>query len=209
VNCHGRFYFVTMTPPSLSQFGVAAINHLLAQETWARTKLLAHAGKLACFDVGMVVIRLKVAADGMLEAGAETDLPTVTIRVNMADLPLIMQHRERAFSYVKIDGDADFANTISQISQSLRWEAEADLSPLLGEMAATRVVSTAKSLADHVKLTHQKLAENTAEYFLEENPLLMRRQAVVDLTADVTKLRDDVERMAKRIEKLKKMSGAV
>lgn len=198
-----------MNPPSLSQLGIVAINHLLAQESWARTKLAAHAGKLACFNVGMIVLHLKVAADGMLEAGAETDLPTVTIRVNMADLPLILQHRERAFSYVKIEGDADFANTISQVSQSLRWDAEADLSPLLGEMAAMRVVSAAKSLGNHAKSTHQKLAENTAEYFLEENPLLMRRQAVVDFTADVTKLRDDVERMAKRIDKLKKMSGAV
>jgi ubiquinone biosynthesis protein UbiJ len=33
--------------------------------------------------------------------------------------------------------------------------------------------------------------------------MLVRPQAVVDFTSEVTKLRDDVERMAKRIEKLK------
>jgi ubiquinone biosynthesis protein UbiJ len=41
-----------------------------------------------------------------------------------------------------------------------------------------------------------------AEYFLEENPMLVRPQAVSDFADEIAKLRDDVERIAKRIEKL-------
>ncbi|WP_394779588.1 SCP2 domain-containing protein, partial [Undibacterium sp.] len=114
----------------------SVINHLLAPEAWARDKLRAHAGKIARIDVELFAIRLKVSADGMVEAAAEEETPNVTISIKPGDLPLIAQNRERAFSYVKVDGDADFANTISQLSESLRWEAEEDLSKLFGDVAA-------------------------------------------------------------------------
>lgn len=180
----------------------AAINHLLAQEPWAKKKLVAHAGKIACMDAGLINVRLKVAADGLLEAADTDTVPNVTIRIKLSDLPLIAQNRERAFSYVKVEGDADFANTISQLSKSLRWEIEEDLSKWIGDIAATRVVSGAKTALNTVQSTHQKLAENVAEYFLEENPMLVRPQAIDDFAGSVANLRDDVERMAKRIGKL-------
>jgi ubiquinone biosynthesis protein UbiJ len=85
----------------------------------------------------------------------------------------------------------------------LRWEAEEDLSRWIGDIAATRLVAGAKAALDAAQSTQRKLAENVAEYFLEENPMLVRPQAVADFTSEVTRLRDDVERMAKRIEKLK------
>jgi ubiquinone biosynthesis protein UbiJ len=200
MNFHGRFFIVTMRLP-LSILP-AAINHLLSQESWARDKLRAHSGKVACFDAELMAVRLKVTSEGMLEsADAETPL-NVTIRIKLSDLPLIAQNRERAFSYVKVEGDADFANTISQLSQSLRWEAEEDLSKWIGDIAATRIVAGAKGTAESIKTAQQTLAENVAEYFLEENPMLLRPQVVADFSGDVSKLRDDVERLAKRIEKL-------
>jgi ubiquinone biosynthesis protein UbiJ len=180
----------------------AAINHLLAQEPWARERLAKHAGKIAVIDAGLVTVRLKAAGDGLTETAGADEAPNVTIRIKPADLPLIMQNRERAFSWVTIEGDAEFANTISQLSQSLRWEAEEDLSRWVGDIAARRMVAGAKAAFDTAKATQRTLAENAAEYFLEENPMLMRPEAVADFGSEVNTLRDDVERLAKRIEKL-------
>lgn len=181
----------------------AAINHLLAQEPWARQKLGTHIGKVIWLDAGLISARLKVAGNGMVETAA-TDTPVdVTLRIKLADLPLLAQNRERAFSYVKVEGDADFANTVSQLSQSLRWEAEEDLSKWIGDIAATRLVAGAKTIFDTIHSTHRKTAENIAEYFLEEKPMLMRPHAVADFAGDVTRLRDEVERLAKRVDKLK------
>lgn len=199
MNCHGRFCFVTMISSPIS----AAINHLLAQEAWARDKLCRHAGKVACFDAGMVAVRLKVASDGMVQAAPGDATANVTIRVNLSDMPLIAQNREHAFSYVKIEGDADFANVISQLSENLRWEAEQDLSQWIGDIAAARVVGGVRVAFDTARATQQKLAENMAEYFLDEKPLLVRPQAVADFSGDVARLRDDIERLVKRVEKLK------
>jgi ubiquinone biosynthesis protein UbiJ len=182
----------------------AAINHLLAQEPWARQELLRHAGKVACLDGGTVALRLRVTADGMLEPAPAEETARVTIRFKLADLPLIAQNRERAFSYVQIEGDAEFANALANLGKSLRWEAEVDLEKLFGPVAAVRMVSGARSLFEAVQNGQRKLAENVAEFLLEEKPVLIRPQAVAGFSADVVRLRDDVERAAKRLAKLEK-----
>lgn len=191
------------SPPStLMAPVVAAINHLLSQEAWARDALALHAGKVACIDAGSVTLRLRVTADGMVAQGDADDGPNVTIRLKLADLPLIAQNRERAFSYVKIEGDAEFANTMSQLAKGLRWEAEHDLERFIGPIGATRMVGGARGLVGALRTSQQKIAENVAEYFLEENPMLVRPVMADDFAGDVNKLRDDVERLAKRIARL-------
>jgi ubiquinone biosynthesis protein UbiJ len=138
----------------------------------------------------------------MVQAAASDAAPNVTIRLKLSDLPLIAQNRERAFSYVQIEGDAEFANAISHLSQSLRWEAENDLERLVGPIAAVRMVQGAKAAVNAAQTGQRKLAENVAEYFLEEKPLLIRPALAEEFGASVVKLRDDVERAGKRLEKL-------
>lgn len=179
-----------------------AINHLLEQEPWARAKLVRHAGKVALFDAGLVSLRLAATADGMVASAAD-DPPAVTIRASLADLPMILADRAHAFSYVHIEGDADFANTISQLSESLRWEAEHDLARLIGDIPALRLSAAARAAADGARNTHRKLEENLAEYFLEENPMLVRAADVAEFGNEVAQLRDDVERLSKRIDRLR------
>jgi ubiquinone biosynthesis protein UbiJ len=114
------------------------------------------------------------------------------------------QNRERAFSYVQIEGDAEFANVISQVAQGVRWEAEEDLSRFIGDIAARRIVGGARMAIDAAFTAQRRLSENIAEYFLEEQPLLVRPRAVQDFSSDVAALRDDVERLSKRIDRLKR-----
>jgi ubiquinone biosynthesis accessory factor UbiJ len=183
----------------------AAINHLLAQEAWARDALAMHVGKEAVIDASTLSVRMRVAPGGMVEV-SEADTPAnVTIRFKLADLPLMAQNRDRAFSYVKIEGDAEFANTISQLSKGLRWEAEHDLERFIGPMAATRLVGGARGAFDAARATQRKLAENVAEYFIDEQPLLVRPAMVEEFGGEVSRLRDDVERTAKRIARLEKL----
>jgi ubiquinone biosynthesis protein UbiJ len=190
---------------ALSASAVATINHLLADEAWARASLQRHAGKLAVIDTGHLALRLLVAADGLLEAGTPEAVPNVTIHVKLTDLPLIAQNRDRAFSYVRIEGDAEFANTISQLSRGLRWEPEHDLERLFGPIGARRLAGGAHSVLTSVSATGRRLAENLAEFLVEERPVLSRPADVEAFGADVVRLRDDVERTAKRIARLEQL----
>jgi ubiquinone biosynthesis protein UbiJ len=198
-------------PFPTSPLAAAAINHLLAAEPWAQRRLAAHAGKVACIDFGFAALRFAVAADGLLQQAPADAAPTVTIRLRAADLPLMAQQRERAFSYVKIEGDADFANAISQLVQNLRWDAEGDLARVVGDIAAVRLAAGARGAAEAVVAGGRKLAENTAEYLLEERPVLVRPLAVREFADAVTVLRNDLERLGKRVERLERAgaNGAV
>ena len=187
---------------ALTASAVATINHLLAGEDWARASLRRHTGKLACIDTGYLQLRLRVGADGLLEAGEPEALPTVTIHIKLADLPLIAQNRERAFSYVRIEGDAEFANTVSTLSRGLRWEPEHDLERVFGPIGATRIAGGARSAVATARDTGRRLAENLAEFLIEERPVLTRPAQVEEFGADVVRLRDDVERAAKRVARL-------
>ena len=190
---------------ALTASAVATINHLLADEAWARASLQRHGGKIAVIDTGHLALRLRVAADGLLEAATPDAVSNVTIHVKLADLPLIAQNRERAFSYVRIEGDAEFANTISQLSRGLRWEPEHDLERLFGPIGASRLAGGARSAFAGVNAAGRRLAENLAEFLVEERPVLIRPGEVDALNADVVRLRDDVERTAKRIARLEQL----
>jgi ubiquinone biosynthesis accessory factor UbiJ len=197
----------------LRDFPVRALNHLLAEDPSARRRLASHAGKTACIDVGVHAFNLRLDADGyaaVAEATDETDkvdkvdeaVPTVTIRIKPADLPLMLHRREQAASYVRIEGDAEFAHLLSQLSESLRWDAEADLARWIGDIGAVRAVAAARGVTETVRKVGGSLAQSVAEYLTEENPVLTVPAEIDDFGAQVRRLRDDVERLAKRTDGL-------
>lgn len=207
--------------PLFGSPAVAGINHLLSRQPALAAKLAAHAGKVAAIDAGVFALALHVGADGLLRdteadavAATEADKATavgaanVTIRINPADLPQILADMSRAFAYVNISGDAEFAKTISDVANALHWEAEEDLALLVGDIAAVRLARAGREAVDQVKTGSRKLVENLAEYLLEENPTLLYRSAGTAFASDVAVLRDDVERLAKRIALLEKQSSA-
>ncbi len=205
---------------------VATLNHLLSRQPALAAKLAAHAGKVAAIDAGLLQLALRVGADGLLQDAAVADgeaaiaasanaanganainginVTNVTIRINPADLPQILADMSRAFAYVNISGDAEFAKSISDVANGLHWEVEEDLAPLVGDIAAVRIAQAGREAVAVVKTGGRKLAENVAEYLLEENPTLLYRSAGEAFAADVAVLRDDVERLAKRIALLDK-----
>jgi ubiquinone biosynthesis protein UbiJ len=107
---------------------------------------------------------------------------------------------------VSISGDADLARTISEVANGLQWEVEEDLAPWVGDIAALRIAKAGRQFIGTAKSTAQKLAENMAEYWLEENPTLLYRRAGEDFATDVARLRDDVERLSKRVEQIERLA---
>lgn len=193
-----------MTTPERSI--AAAVNHLLSHQPSLRDKLRSHADKAACIDMGVTRINLSIAADGYLQSTASE--PNVTITIQPSNLPRMLSDMDRAFSYVTISGDADFARTIAELANELRWELEEELAPWVGDIAAVRIANLARQFLGTAKSTAQKLAENMAEYWLEENPTLLYRHAGEDFADDVARLRDDVERLSKRVEQIERVARA-
>ncbi len=186
----------------MSASSAQVINHLLAQDSWARGRLAEHAGKTATILATPLQLTFTVCADGLLQAATDDASQAVTIHLKTADLVWLLQDRERALASTRVEGDAEFAHALSQVMQGLRWDAEYDLQRVFGEIAARRIAQAVRESGAQAQSGVRKLQENVAEYLLEEQPMLVRQSAIDDFGQQVGRLRDDVERLEKRIARL-------
>ncbi|WP_109482623.1 SCP2 sterol-binding domain-containing protein [Paraburkholderia sp. C35] len=183
----------------------AAVNHLLARETWARERLTPYAGKTARLSCPPVTLILLVQPDGYLSAVDESEAQTfdVTVAVPSDAVPAFLQGGQAAvMKHVKIEGDAEFATVIAKLAEHLRWEPEEDLAKLIGDGPAWRIATVARSVGDHALRTGRNLLDTVAEYLLDENPQLVRRTALDDFNAELARARDALARVEKRVERL-------
>jgi ubiquinone biosynthesis accessory factor UbiJ len=183
----------------------AAVNHLLARESWARERLAPYAGKTARLSCPPVTLMLMVQPDGYLAAIEEREAQQfdVTVSVPADALPAFLQGGQAAvMKHVKIEGDAEFATVIARLAEHLRWEPEEDLARLLGDAPASRLAALARSAGDHARRTGRNLLDSVAEYLLDENPQLVRRAALEDFNAELARARDALARVEKRVERL-------
>jgi ubiquinone biosynthesis protein UbiJ len=160
-----------------------ALNHLLRAEPWTREKLLPHAGKQVCFRAEPVRLVLQVSDAGTIQA-----------RSGMSETT------QALLKHVRIEGDAEFAAVIADLMQKLRWDIEEDLSHYVGDIAAYRAVSTARSAAQQLQDTGRRLVAQLTDYWLEENPTLVARQDMEAWVAELRSLRDAVDRFEKRLQ---------
>ena len=178
------------------------INHVLGQHPWARDKLKVHAGRVVRADVAPQQLALRIGAAGDVEDAALTEPAQVTLTLNVLRLPLMLADPEAALRDVRIEGDAELAQLIGQLVRELKWDAEEDLSKVVGDVPAFRLMQAARSLRGWGRDASQRLAENTAAFLVDEDPMLVRKSMAAEFAGDVAALRDDCARLEKRLELL-------
>ncbi|HMJ50290.1 MAG TPA: hypothetical protein VK440_06980, partial [Burkholderiales bacterium] len=114
----------------------------------------------------------------------------------------LLARDEAAYQQVGISGDSEFAGEIAYVAKNLHWDAEEDLSRVFGDIAAQRMVSTAKSLSTWSRQTFDSFSRSFSEYWTEERPLIAKSAHVKQFIAEVDALRDDVERLEKRLKNI-------
>ncbi len=181
-----------------SNAAAAVLNHMLAREPWARAVLAPFAGRSARLQAPPFSVQLGIAAGGSFSA--EAGEPTVTVGVDPAALPRLLLEPKAALRNVRLEGDAEFAQALSGVLQKLRPEPEEELSRFVGDAAAVRIVALLRAALAGAREAGNRLAVQAADYLSAENPVLVARAEMASFAADVTRLRDDVERLAKRIE---------
>ena len=77
----------------------------------------------------------------------------------------------------KLSGDTAFAAVVAGVLRELRWDAEEDLSKLIGDIAAHRLVQAGRSFSAWQREAALNLAQGAAEFWTEEQPLLASQQS--------------------------------
>ncbi|QYY32045.1 MULTISPECIES: ubiquinone biosynthesis accessory factor UbiJ [Cupriavidus] len=208
-------------PSALAAPAVAALNHLLEQEPWARSQLVPFAGRVIRFDAAAFALSLRVTEDGTTELAPAAEAPAVSLLVPLQQWPLVAADvadggQPAAMRHVRLEGDAELANTVSMLARNLRWDAAEDLSRafrgILGgpvsDSLAQRMVDGARQVHEQATRVGRTLVENVTEYLLDENPTLVRHVALEDFSSDVGRVRDDLARLEKRLERLERTRPA-
>jgi len=181
----------------------AALNHLLEAEPWARERLAPFAGEtLELLLPALPAMRLSVAPDGGLTPGSEGRQASLTMRLGPEALAALLKGEDHFLRAVELSGNARFANEVLFLFRHLRWDAEEDLAQLIGDAPAHRIAGMARDFAAWQKDALARLAESFIDYAVEEKRLLVHRADFEESRRGVARLRDALERLEQRVERL-------
>ncbi len=188
--------------PLLAAQLVGALNHLLRGQPWLRQRLLPFAGRTAALEVFPAKLMVSVAADGQLLLAGDEAGPDVVVRVPVSAALALAAGDERSRGRIQMSGDPAFAAVLGGVLRELRWDVEEDLSRVVGDIAAHRIVETGRALLDWQRQAAQNLFQTLAEFLTEEKPVLAQRSQLEDWVREVDLVREAAERLEKRIARL-------
>ena len=150
-----------------------------------------------CFPLAMLI---GITETGEAAAAPPESTPDVTIRLTPGIMLRLAARDASAWNDIAVEGDPQLAAALNHVARNLRWDVEEDLSRVVGDIAAHRMVESGRKLDHWGRQGADNLARSFAEYWTEEQPLIASRLEVDAFNRDVDVLRDDVARLEKRLE---------
>ena len=131
---------------------VLFLNHVLMQEKQAQDRLLRQKGRVVRVLLGVFSMDLVVTPAGLVDRAAPTAWPDLMLSL-AAESPLVMLQSALSGKVppVKIEGDVQFAAEVGWLAENLRWDAEEDLSRLMGDAPAHALADAARQLLAGLK----------------------------------------------------------
>src|SRR5690606_15758307 len=145
----------------------------------------------------------------MVEVSDQSIVPDVTLtlpRGGLAKLPDILRRgdTDEITDLLHIEGDAGLAQVVSELARGLRWDAEDDLARLVGDVAAVRLMGAARNLVKGAERSVTRMGENMGEYLAEESRQILGRHAFEDWRDRLDDMRQDLQRLELRIDRLER-----
>jgi len=182
---------------------VVALNRLLQSESWARDRLAPFAGEvLEIRAAPLPPLRLGIAADGQLARDLPAAGPSLVITVRPEALAAAVKGEDHLMRAIDVAGNAGLAAEVMFLVRHLRPDVEEELAKYVGDLAAQRLAGLARSAAAWHADAARRIAGSLMEYAVEEKQLLAKRGALEDIAAAGARLRDGLERIERRIERL-------
>ena len=192
----------------------SALNRYLRLDPDATRRLAALHGKVVGLEVLGAGLRLYLVPDeaGGLQVLPPSDAPPdCWLRGTPLDLARSGDLRAGAGQIfegrVRIEGDTGLAQRFGTILADLDIDWEEQLSRLTGDVVAHEVGRAARAAVRYAGRSRETVEQNVREYLQEEARVLPTRFEVQELLDAVDVLRDDVERLGARIERLQRHTG--
>jgi ubiquinone biosynthesis protein UbiJ len=183
-------------------FVLKAINHLIEQERWAHELLLPREGQ--SISIALPIGDFQIAIqEGIFVNEGNTNLSSVNLVITQEAIwTFLKEGKSGAMKFVKISGDIDFAADLNRLAVDLKWEVEEDLSKLVGDAPARRVVLESKKMFHQTQLAMNDLKGGVRDYLVYEKNILVDSQQMNDFKSELRLLRDQLDRAEKKVNQL-------
>ena len=178
-----------------------SLNHLLRQSPGAAEALVRHAGCSVRFDLTLTQLDFLIAADGCFSE-AVVDTPDAVVRPTPTLIARLPFFGREALRHADYSGDPALLATLDRVFRQLDWDAEADLAPIVGDIAAHRLHALGRGALASLGQMFSALGRNASEYAVEEAELMARGVDVARFNHGVDTLADDVARLDARLRLL-------
>ena len=177
-----------------------AINHLIEQEKWARDLLLRHDHKIVAVELPFGSFRLLIQ-DGILQDAKQEDIESsVSLEISQeAFWAFVKDGKGAAMKFVRISGDVDLAADLNRLFAELRWEAEEDLSKLIGDAPSRRIIVESKKVFTQANNAVEDLKSGVRDFFVNERNILLGANQFNDFKSEIRLLRDQLDRAEKKL----------
>jgi ubiquinone biosynthesis accessory factor UbiJ len=175
-----------------------SLNHLLRQTPGSAESLLKHVGTSVRFDLTLAQFDFRIADDGYFSA-AVVDAPDAVIRPTPALVTRLPFFGRDALRHADYSGDPALLATLDRVFRQLSWDVEADLAPLVGDIAAHRLHALGRDALAGIAHTAAAFGHNASEYLVEEAEIMARSVDVTRFNREVDTLADDVARLEARL----------
>jgi len=184
------------------------LNHLVNQNDWAREQLLPYSAQVVLFHIPPMRMKVMILEDGGLAAAGEAAMVSATVTLPLPAALRLLAGDANAETLATIDGDTELAVVLSRVLRNMQWEYEEDLSKIIGDAPAHQLAQFGRNAVAEVRKQSLNIADMFAEYWQEERPLIAKKRHISQFMQQVEELRDSVERMEKRIDKLTDTNAA-
>jgi ubiquinone biosynthesis protein UbiJ len=186
-----------------------ALNRVVALDPAMVEDLAALDGRRLEFGWPQAGLALAITVrDGRLRVGpAGGELrPDLALRGSLAGfVGLLLPRREGALpaGKVEIEGDAELARRLERLAREFAPDWDAAFESAFGPAIGLPLAKAAQGAVAAARTRAGRLAEDTAEYLKTESRTTIAREELDDFLDAVDTLRDDVERAAARIARLR------
>lgn len=186
---------------------VRALNAVLSREPWAQQRLAQYAGRTVVLTIGSLCLPFALTHAGtvvstQVDTPADVQLTIAPERLKQFPRVLAQSNPEALLALIHIQGDAGLASALAQIVSQLRFDPEAEIASITGDLIAVRLVAMCKQLMAAGQRTALHLEGNMAEFLGEESGILVSSDYYHLWQAQLTELEQKLQSLELRTMRL-------
>ncbi|HYG07561.1 MAG TPA: SCP2 sterol-binding domain-containing protein [Stenotrophomonas sp.] len=195
----------------------AALNRALALDPDTRAAVQALDGQRISLTLEVPALALQIRVDGErlrvgpVDSADEADLAVrSTLGGLLAQLPLLAKAQRAPVpgGRLRVSGDAELARRLQHLATRYDPDWQLPFVSVFGEVLGVQVAQAARGALRQARDLMTGLARDAAEYVTEESRDVVPRAELDAFHDDVDQLRDDAERLAARVARLRTEGAA-